>query len=154
MKCDADEKPIIEFLSTPLCANSIKEYKIWLKLNKLDSAPYGFCTDCSSKYQAEMVAQKRCKYPGVRFDAEGDGYYVPLPFNEIGSKYLTDEELQALTGRELTRSVRAVLRNMSIPYHSLRGCILVHREVAIKGHQQFHKNKMDKKCKDKMEKKC
>jgi hypothetical protein len=150
MKCDVDGEPVIKFSSTPLCANSIREYKIWLKLNKPDPAKYGFCTDCSSKYQAEMVAQQRCKYPGVRFDVEGNGYYVPLPFNEVGSKYLTDEELQALTGHELTRSVRAVLRNIGIPYHSLAGRIFVHREVAIRGHRQLYKNKMDKKCEDKM----
>lgn len=60
----------------PKCA-TLKQYVGWRNLARVTrgTTEAGFCTDCTAKYQASMMAQGRCQHPEVQFNPYGG--YVP-----------------------------------------------------------------------------
>ena len=81
----ADLKPTFKF-DVPLCATR-SQYVAWLEAEKLYPARFGFCTDCTPGYQAQMKAEGRCENPSVRFDEEG-GVLLARHENAMGEGYV------------------------------------------------------------------
>jgi hypothetical protein len=58
----------------PLCFADMESYDTWVELAKTSYAVAGPCTDCTPEYQQEMIKQKRCENPDIRFKIV-DGEY-------------------------------------------------------------------------------
>lgn len=60
-------------MTTPPCFNSDAEYRAWRSYSGRYPAD-SFCTDCTSAYQAEMIAAGRCLHPGTQFIEVADEF--------------------------------------------------------------------------------
>jgi hypothetical protein len=58
----------------PLCFSSREQYQAWklLAINTVGVLS-GICTDCTPKYQKEMIEADRCTHPDVKFGFDEDG---------------------------------------------------------------------------------
>ncbi len=61
----------------PPCFPDDETLFAWRNINHAveESAPSGYCTDCTPDYQARMCAEKRCKFPETSF--------VPVAFGGV-----------------------------------------------------------------------
>jgi hypothetical protein len=57
---------LLRFNSVPACATK-DQWKEWYELARRSPPLYGFCTDCTPQYQKKMIADNRCKFPGIKF---------------------------------------------------------------------------------------
>lgn len=71
-------RPVIPIVSLPpvmpACWDKQQDWVAWCLRNKQAGPVQGnsekyahFCTDCTAKYQKEMVEQGRCAYPNTQF---------------------------------------------------------------------------------------
>jgi len=53
----------------PKCFEDAKQYQGWMSYaRQAPPAPaHSFCEDCSPEYQAKMIVEGRCMYPGTLF---------------------------------------------------------------------------------------
>lgn len=69
----------------PLCFESSEQYKEWKRLafiSKDNVRNAGPCTDCTAKFQKDMIWEGRCENPHVEFD------YFPV---KMAGKHIDDE---------------------------------------------------------------
>lgn len=58
----------------PHCFNSDEQFIEWVRLARSSHpGPGGYCTDCPPAYQARMIRERRCGYPGTLFVEVGEG---------------------------------------------------------------------------------
>jgi len=57
----------------PKCFEDAKQYQGWMSYaRQAPPAPaHSFCEDCSPEYQAKMIVEGRCMYPGTLFHKSG-----------------------------------------------------------------------------------
>ena len=57
----------------PKCFEDAKQYQGWMSYaRQAPPAPaHSFCEDCSPEFQAKMIMEKRCMYPGTLFHKSG-----------------------------------------------------------------------------------
>jgi hypothetical protein len=62
----------------PKCFNSRVEWLGWRKfaMDNMgnDVTRNSFCADCTPEYQAQMIRERRCAYPGTTFEKDEDGF--------------------------------------------------------------------------------
>jgi len=59
----------------PLCFADQESFDIWQELARNAYAVTGPCTDCTPEYQQQMIKEKRCENPDIRFKIV-EGEYV------------------------------------------------------------------------------
>lgn len=133
-----NNQPIIQFDGVPKCANSPEEYSNWTAANRLSRSYFGFCTDCTQEYQTKMIMEKRCKYPAVSFDENGDGFLIPLPIKEKGTTLLSVQEIKLLTGCQESYGMIKKLKRYQIRYKELKNFLLVNRIEACNQYREYH----------------
>lgn len=58
----------------PRCFNSLKDFRLWqLQRNASKVNDSEYCADCTPKYQARMIAEGRCAFPGTTFSRDAHG---------------------------------------------------------------------------------
>ena len=60
----------------PPCFSDAQQYRDWValaRMSKLEDVESGYCCDCTPKYKALMMSQRRCTYPMVRWRRSGEG---------------------------------------------------------------------------------
>ena len=58
--------------SGPLCFDSRRQFDLWsAAARRSPPGSSSYCTDCSLKYQRQMITEGRCAYPGTRFCKDG-----------------------------------------------------------------------------------
>lgn len=60
----------------PLCFTSQGQYLEWKKSARRESpGRTEYCADCTPDYQAQMIRERRCAYPGTTFHMTEEGFF-------------------------------------------------------------------------------
>ena len=62
--------------TTPHCFEDAKQFAGWVAYARMSQpAPaHSYCEDCTPDFQAQMIRQKRCQYPGTLFHKVEGGW--------------------------------------------------------------------------------
>jgi len=62
--------------TTPKCFDTAKQFKGWVDAARMSHpAPaHSYCEDCTPDFQAKMIRDKRCQYPGTLFHKSEGGW--------------------------------------------------------------------------------
>ena len=62
--------------TTPNCFENAKQFAGWVAYARMSQpAPaHSYCEDCTPDFQAKMIREKRCQYPGTLFHKVEGGW--------------------------------------------------------------------------------
>jgi hypothetical protein len=71
--------------TTPKCFDTLKQYKGWVAAARMSqpTPTHSYCEDCTPDFQAKMIREMRCQYPGTLFHKAEGGWVGRRSFVEV-----------------------------------------------------------------------
>jgi hypothetical protein len=71
--------------TTPKCFDTLKQYKGWVAAARMSKPmlAHSYCEDCTPDFQAKMIREMRCQYPGTLFHKAEGGWVGRRSFVEV-----------------------------------------------------------------------
>ena len=71
--------------TTPKCFDTAKQFTGWVAAARMSKPipAHSYCEDCTPDFQAKMIREKRCQYPGTLFHKAEGGWVGRRSFVEV-----------------------------------------------------------------------